>query len=88
MEKALGEALSKLHQATTLQGSTKISWRSLLHHLGALFKIGDKVKKGQVLCIIKAMKLMNEIEVSPNLHNCFSLTFKYSVNKLCLNFLR
>lgn len=25
-------------------------------------KIGDKVKKGQVLCIIEAMKLMNEIE--------------------------
>lgn len=25
-------------------------------------KIGDTVKKGQVLCIIEAMKLMNEIE--------------------------
>ncbi len=25
-------------------------------------KIGDKVKKGQVLCIIEAMKIMNEIE--------------------------
>lgn len=25
-------------------------------------KIGDKVKKGQVVCIIEAMKLMNEIE--------------------------
>ncbi|KAK6148601.1 hypothetical protein DH2020_019513 [Rehmannia glutinosa] len=25
-------------------------------------KIGDKVKKGQVICIIEAMKLMNEIE--------------------------
>ena len=25
-------------------------------------KPGDKVKKGQVLCIIEAMKLMNEIE--------------------------
>ena len=25
-------------------------------------KVGDKVKKGQVLCIIEAMKLMNEIE--------------------------
>ncbi len=25
-------------------------------------KLGDKVKKGQVLCIIEAMKLMNEIE--------------------------
>ena len=25
-------------------------------------KIGDKVKKGDILCIIEAMKLMNEIE--------------------------
>ena len=24
--------------------------------------VGDKVKKGQVLCVIEAMKLMNEIE--------------------------
>ena len=24
--------------------------------------VGDRVKKGQVLCIIEAMKLMNEIE--------------------------
>ncbi|KAL6002865.1 hypothetical protein ACLOJK_023087 [Asimina triloba] len=28
-------------------------------------KVGDKVNKGQILCIIEAMKLMNEIEVSP-----------------------
>lgn len=27
-----------------------------------LVKVGDKVQKGQVLCIIEAMKLMNEIE--------------------------
>lgn len=27
-------------------------------------QIGDKVQKGQVLCIIEAMKLLNEIEVS------------------------
>lgn len=25
-------------------------------------KVGDKVRKGQVLCILEAMKLMNEIE--------------------------
>ena len=25
-------------------------------------KIGDKVKKGDVLCVVEAMKLMNEIE--------------------------
>lgn len=28
----------------------------------AFVKIGDKVKKGQTICIIEAMKLMNEIE--------------------------
>ncbi|GFZ11300.1 chloroplastic acetylcoenzyme A carboxylase 1 [Actinidia rufa] len=28
-------------------------------------KVGDKVQKGQVLCVIEAMKLMNEIEVRP-----------------------
>lgn len=28
-----------------------------------LLQVGDKVKKGQVICIIEAMKLMNEIEV-------------------------
>ena len=27
-----------------------------------LVKVGDKVKKGQVVCIVEAMKLMNEIE--------------------------
>lgn len=26
--------------------------------------MGDKVTKGQVVCIVEAMKLMNEIEVS------------------------
>lgn len=28
----------------------------------ALVKVGDKVKKGDVLCIVEAMKLMNEVE--------------------------
>lgn len=28
----------------------------------AFVKVGDKIKKGDVLCIIEAMKLMNEIE--------------------------
>jgi len=28
----------------------------------SLVEVGDRVKKGQVLCIIEAMKLMNEIE--------------------------
>ena len=28
----------------------------------AYVKIGDRVEKGQVMCIVEAMKLMNEIE--------------------------
>ena len=28
----------------------------------AFVKVGDKVKKGDVLCIVEAMKLMNEVE--------------------------
>ena len=27
-----------------------------------MLRYGDKVKKGQIVCIIEAMKLMNEIE--------------------------
>lgn len=39
------------------------SYTSLLI-LGVLnVQVGDKVQKGQVICIIEAMKLMNEIEV-------------------------
>ena len=30
----------------------------------AFVKVGDKVTKGQAICIVEAMKLMNEIEVS------------------------
>ena len=33
----------------------------------AFVKEGDKVTKGQTICIIEAMKLMNEIEVRPRL---------------------
>ena len=28
---------------------------------GAFVKVGDNVKKGDVLCIVEAMKIMNEI---------------------------
>ena len=38
-------------------------------------KVGDKVKKGQVVCIIEAMKLMNEIESE----------FDGEVVEVCLN---
>ena len=32
----------------------------------AFVKIGDKVSKGQILCIVEAMKIMNEIEADQN----------------------
>jgi len=37
-------------------------YRSSAPDKPAYVKVGDVVKKGQVLCIIEAMKLMNEIE--------------------------
>ncbi len=37
-------------------------YRAPSPHAEPFVKVGDKVKKGQVLCIIEAMKLMNEIE--------------------------
>ncbi|KAF3493626.1 hypothetical protein DY000_02054301 [Brassica cretica] len=35
----------------------------LLDPVTPFVKVGDKVQKSQVVCIIEAMKLMNEIEV-------------------------
>lgn len=37
-------------------------YRSPSPDAGAFVEIGSKVKKGQALCIVEAMKLMNEIE--------------------------
>ncbi len=37
-------------------------YRAPSPHAEPFVKVGDKVKKGQVLCLIEAMKLMNEIE--------------------------
>ena len=37
-------------------------YRSAEPGAAAFVKVGDTVKKGQVLCIIEAMKLMNEID--------------------------
>ncbi|KNA11791.1 hypothetical protein SOVF_131880 [Spinacia oleracea] len=37
-------------------------YRSPAPNAPAFVKVGDKVQKGQVVCIIEAMKLMNEIE--------------------------
>jgi acetyl-CoA carboxylase biotin carboxyl carrier protein len=37
-------------------------YRSSAPEASQFVEVGDRVKKGQVLCIIEAMKLMNEIE--------------------------
>lgn len=37
-------------------------YRSSAPEASHFVEVGDRVKKGQVLCIIEAMKLMNEIE--------------------------
>lgn len=41
-------------------------YRSPSPDLPPFFEVGDRVKKGQVLCIVEAMKLMNEIESDAN----------------------
>ena len=33
-----------------------------MKNIKAFVNVGDKIKKGQVVCIVEAMKLMNEIE--------------------------
>ena len=37
-------------------------YRALNPNADAFVEVGDRVKKGQVVCIVEAMKLMNEIE--------------------------
>jgi acetyl-CoA carboxylase biotin carboxyl carrier protein len=37
-------------------------YRSPSPEAAAFVEVGDRVRKGQVICIIEAMKLMNEIE--------------------------
>jgi len=55
-------------QAETIEGDEILSpmvgtfYESQSPEHPPFIKIGDKVKKGQTLCIIEAMKLMNEIE--------------------------
>lgn len=39
-------------------------------------QVGDKIQKGQVVCIIEAMKLMNEIEVSVHINHHSICNFK------------
>jgi acetyl-CoA carboxylase biotin carboxyl carrier protein len=41
-------------------------YRSSSPDSSVFVEVGDKVKKGQVICIVEAMKLMNEIECEVN----------------------
>ncbi|KAK6790449.1 hypothetical protein RDI58_014249 [Solanum bulbocastanum] len=50
----------------------------------AFVKVGDKVQKGQVLCIIEAMKLMNEIE-EPSLRLLLKMENLSVLILLCLS---
>lgn len=54
------EADSSLHQVTSPIVGT--FYRSSSPDVSPYIELGDLVKKGQTLCIVEAMKLMNEIE--------------------------
>ncbi len=54
------EAESTQHQVTSPIVGT--FYRSSSPDVGPYIELGDLVKKGQTLCIVEAMKLMNEIE--------------------------
>lgn len=64
---AADEALSK-NESSEKEGEVIISpmvgtfYKASSPETEAFVKLGDKVEKGQTLCIIEAMKLMNEIE--------------------------
>ena len=60
VEKATGPA--KTNQIKVTAPIVGTFYRSSSPDKPAYVEVGDIVKKGQVLCIIEAMKLMNEIE--------------------------
>lgn len=78
LEEVMGASTSSPAAATARQGGSETQTKENLHIIkspivgtyyesatpgGAAFvKVGDTVQTGQVLCIIEAMKLMNEIE--------------------------
>ncbi len=59
-DKSAGQATTDLIKVTSPIVGT--FYRSSSPDKPAYVEVGDVVKKGQVLCIIEAMKLMNEIE--------------------------
>ena len=51
-------------------------------------KVGDKVKAGQTVCIVEAMKIMNEIQAEFDCEILDNLLFRHkSVNNIFLNHL-
>ncbi len=65
---AANSAESEAPEETSLQGIAVKSpmvgtfYRSASPDIDAFVKVGDHVKKGDTLCIIEAMKIMNEVE--------------------------
>jgi oxaloacetate decarboxylase alpha subunit len=58
----LVEGMAKTNLVTVTSPIVGTFYRSPAPEKPAYVQVGDVVKKGQVLCIVEAMKLMNEIE--------------------------
>ncbi|HMK44209.1 MAG TPA: acetyl-CoA carboxylase biotin carboxyl carrier protein [Dissulfurispiraceae bacterium] len=58
----VAEPVCPVHHATIASPIVGTFYRAASPESSAFVEVGSKVKKGQVLCIIEAMKLMNEIE--------------------------
>ncbi len=61
-EKVLGKIEEEARVITVTSPIVGTFYRSPSPEADPFVEVGSKVKKGQVLCIIEAMKLMNEIE--------------------------
>lgn len=61
-KEASKEVTDDANVATIVSPIVGTYYESASPEASAFVKVGDKVKKGDVVCIIEAMKLMNEIE--------------------------
>ncbi|NWF51512.1 MAG: acetyl-CoA carboxylase biotin carboxyl carrier protein [Nitrospirae bacterium] len=61
-EKVLGKTEEETRVITVTSPIVGTFYRAPSPEAEPFVEVGSKVKKGQVLCIIEAMKLMNEIE--------------------------
>lgn len=63
LEKPLAEAMEEPQRLITVTSPiVGTFFRSPSPEADPFIEVGSRVKKGQVLCIVEAMKLMNEIE--------------------------